>query len=135
MLEEKQAWLEAHLRKAGYGALLPNQATKFEDLAYMRQQYADIQTKPAFKDFLHRITQARDGFMENIVRGGGLDKWGNNHDDEIRAVLHCLNTILGYIPAIEADFAKAEKNLQRLSEAGKINPRGRMTAPAHDFWS
>lgn len=134
MQDEKLAWLESHLRKAGYGPLLKGNASKFEDKAYLHVQYAELQSKPAFKDFLHRLTQTRDGFIENLVRGSGLDNWGNKHDDEIRAVIHCLNVILNYIPSIEEDFKKAEVNLKKMNKGKAIPQPGGITAANWDYW-
>ncbi len=103
--------------QAGLRPLLSASANtnKFEEQAYLTAQYNDIETMPAFKDFLYRIQQMREGILDNLIRGGGLDKWGNNHDDEIRAVLHTLNTLLAYVPTIREDFAKAERNLKRMN--------------------
>ncbi len=102
------------MAQAGLRPLLNSRANKFEELAYIHAQYADIEGTPAFKDFLYRLTQLREGMQSNLINGGGLDKWGNNHDDEIRAVLHALNTVLSYIPSIKQDFAKSETNLKRM---------------------
>lgn len=123
------------MTNAGFGPLLKSVANKFPDLAYLRHQYADIQDKPAFKDFVYRIQQTRDGMEENLIRSDGLDKFGNKHDDEIRAVLHCLDTILGYIPAIEADFLKAEKNLEKIQTSSKTDSTRGVQASGWNYWS
>ena len=103
------------MAQAGLRPLLNKPAQgKFDELAYLHAQYLDVESMPAFKDYLYRITQLKDGMTSSLINGGGLDKWGNNHDDEIRAVLHTLNTILAYIPSIKTDFAKAENNLKRM---------------------
>lgn len=122
------------MHKSGFGPLIEGLASKFEDIATLRSHYGDIKNKPAFKDFIHRITQARDGMENNLVRGDGLDKFGICHDNEIRAVLHCLNTILGYIPAIEKDFRKAEANIAKMPVGGATDPTRGITAPDWDYW-
>ena len=100
--------------QAGLRPLLNTPAKKFEEIAYLHAQYLDIEPTPAFKDFLYRLIQLKDGMVSNLISGGGLDKLGKNHDDEIRAVLHTLNTILGYIPSIRADFEKMESNVGKM---------------------
>ncbi|MCP3907327.1 MAG: hypothetical protein GY712_04850 [Oceanicoccus sp.] len=109
------------MTKAGLRPVLQqgNDRLNFANLAYWRTQYADIEGSVAFKDHLYRIKQVRDGYMENLIASGGLDNNGRNHDNELRAVIHVLNTILAYLPAMveQYDTAASQDRGERVSDA------------------
>ena len=116
------------MAQAGLTPLLTNPARTFSEKAYLHAQYLDIEGMPAFKDYIYRIKQTRDGMYENLTRGDGLDKWGKNHDDEIRAVIHTLNTILYYMASIKEDFGKSEEHLVKFNRRKDIDRFGGLTA-------
>ncbi len=99
--------------------LLSNQPPKFENLAYWRIQYRQIEGAPAFKDFLHRINQIKLGMEVTLLSVDGLDKFGNDRNNELRASLHALNTILSYIPAMQLEYDKLENRLSKQQESKK----------------
>lgn len=100
--------------------LLSKGPVKFENLAYWRLQYRDIENKLAFKDFLHRINQIKLGMEATLLTVDGLDKFGNDRNNELRASLHALNTILAYIPAMQQEYDKLEDRLQKQQEGKKL---------------
>jgi len=84
--------------------------------------YGEIKEHKAWKDFIYRISQLRAATQQQILTYGGLDKSANSHDIELRAVLHVLNTILGYVPAMNQMY---EEMLEKRSEQeAKLAKRG-----------
>jgi hypothetical protein len=90
-----------------------NEWGKFADIAYKSTQYRDLEHLGAWKDFMHTIAQVRLGMQNNLIRSGGMDKEGRDHSDELRAVIHTLDVILGHVPAIHAEFERQEKLLEQ----------------------
>lgn len=84
----------------------------FKDLAYWQAQYNEILQHPAFKDFNHRLSQLRQATVESLVTLGGLDNEGKNRDVQLRAALHILNTIIGYVPMMMKMFDEAQSRLE-----------------------
>lgn len=101
--------------QAGLAPLLSNPAHKYDDVAYKHAMYLDIASKPAYKDLVFKIKELKEGMEKRLIQDAGLDKWGNPHDNEIRAVIHCLNTILYYISSVKEDFDKAQVNLEKFN--------------------
>jgi hypothetical protein len=107
------AWLEAFLNKAGVRPLTPKLPRTFQDLAYYQVMYNDVTKHPAWSDFMSIMKRIRNGSLQ-ALEAGVLDKQGKNHDDELRVVIHTLNTLLNHVAALQADYNKAESNLRKV---------------------
>lgn len=104
--------LEGLLTKAGLQPLLNREPTKYADWAYLYLQYNEIKDRAAFKDFLFRISQIRQGAVNDLLSTGGLDKLGKTHESELRTVIYMLNVILTYVPNIEKTYNNLTNKLQ-----------------------
>lgn len=80
--------------------------------------YADLTGRVAWKDYQAHIRRLRDGYRQ-ALEVGALDKYGKGHDDEFRAVIHVLNSLLLHVPGIAAKFEKAEKGLKGMYGVNK----------------
>ncbi len=60
---------------------------------------------------LYKLSQLREATRSAIERGG-LDKYGLRHDDEQRAVLFMLDSLLAYVPAIQEQHDQIVASLQ-----------------------
>lgn len=72
------------------------------------------------------LTQIRKGLYDQLLLGT-LDKNGQQHDAEKRACMFVMDTILGYIPSLHAEYKrlKDEKEKQRLkAEKAGLNIHG-----------
>jgi hypothetical protein len=98
---------------------------KFIDIQRLEAWYCDIENTPGWKHFTSRIDMMRKATINDLMHGT-LDKHGNSHDDERRAVLTCLERILGFRAVLHEDYEKLknkqEEMLKRAEEAkGKIH--------------
>lgn len=112
--------MERHLSSCGLKALLGARtgATKLEAATYTIVRYSEIENHPAFLDYQYRVKQMRDGLVAQLQQGS-VDKWGKNHDNEIRASLYVLNSLLAYLPTLKADYDKLEKEQDKINEKKK----------------
>jgi len=112
----KLAWLEKHLTNSSFKPLY-HEDTKLgaSELALIHYRYQEIESHPAYLDLMHKLIKMRDDVRLNIERGT-LDNHGNNHDDESRAVLYCLNSFLDHPHAYHRDFEKLAKTVEKQKE-------------------
>ncbi len=90
----------------------------FEQMARWNYLYSEIETHPAWKDYQHRLLQLRRGTTSSILQGT-LDKHGKSHDNELRAVLHALDTLLSYVPAMKRDFEEMQRKAEEMKNKAK----------------
>lgn len=92
------------------------------EIARWTVNYNEILKHPAWLDFNHRISQLRSATQQQVLTYGGLDKSANSHDIELRAVLHVLDTLLGYVPAMFKQYDDMMERRQKQQEA--LDKRG-----------
>ena len=98
------------LATAGWAPIHSDKGT-FELLKKQVALYQQILHTEAFKDYQYRLTQLRESTRSAIERGG-LDKHGHRHDDEQRAVLFLLDSLLGYLPSIYDQYEGILANMK-----------------------
>lgn len=109
--------MEGLLHKAGLQP--PLAAANGKDLQRLYGLYTDIERHEAWKDFMSRLRTMHDTTVQSLVHGT-LDKFGNSHDDERRAVLVALERILSYVPAIRKQHEDLVRKLSELEEKAKF---------------
>lgn len=72
--------------------------------------YKQITHTEAWKDYQFRLKQLREATRSQIERGG-VDKFGNRHDDEQRSILYMLDQMLSYLPAIHEHYEQIQSHL------------------------
>lgn len=80
----------------------PKGDSAFETLRKQKALYTRIEGEEAWKDFMFRLAQLRDGTRVAIERGI-VDAHGKTHEKEQRAVLYILEQMLTYVPNIHRD--------------------------------
>lgn len=118
MQAKKIVWLEEYW--SNLKPLTPNSPKDYKDLTYYYIQYQDILNTPAFKDFIYRINQIKKGMEHNLIVGG-LDNFGNNHDDELRSNIYTLRQILEYIPNLQKQHEELTKRFE--DQQSKLNSK------------
>lgn len=96
--KQRREWVRDLLKESGWKPIVSEQGT-FEQLKKIVALYGRIEHEEAWKDYQHRLSQLREATRSAIERGG-LDKWGHRHDDEQRAVLFLVDSLITYLPAI-----------------------------------
>ena len=97
--ERRRAWVAHHLATSGLTPIVSDSGT-FDLLKKQVLSYQQIKETAAWKDYQFRLSQLREATRFAIERGG-LDKYGQRHDDEQRACLYLLDNLLGYLPALQ----------------------------------
>jgi uncharacterized protein (DUF3084 family) len=86
--------------------------------------YDQLQSLEGWRDFTARLAAMREDTRQQLYLGT-LDKWGQSHDDEKRAVLAFLDAILGFVPSLKEQWqdlkAKADEIEQRAQARGDIH--------------
>jgi hypothetical protein len=98
------------LKDSGWTPIRSDNGT-FEALKKQVALYNRIESEEAWKDYQYRLSQLRDATRSAIERGG-LDKYGNRHDDEQRSVLFMVDSLLTYVPAIQEQYKQVLNSLK-----------------------
>ena len=98
------------LKDSWWGAIQASDGT-FETLKKQVALYNRLVGEEAWKDYQFRLAQLREATRSAIERGG-LDKFGQRHDDEQRAVLFMLDNLLSYVPAIQEQYQGIVANMK-----------------------
>jgi len=107
-----QAWLEEVLRKKGFK---PEQYRTFGQVQRLSVAYRDIENSVAWKDYMARLEAMKKNISTEILLGT-LDKFGNNSDDEKRAVLTYLERMLSFVPALHAHRDELAKKKEQMDK-------------------
>jgi cyclopropane fatty-acyl-phospholipid synthase-like methyltransferase len=70
---------------------------------------------PFTADFLLKLVRTKDLLTEELVNGQ-LDKWGKDHSDSKRAVIHYANTLLSYLPQIKLAAEQVRKAQEQVEQ-------------------
>jgi len=112
----KLLWLEEYLNKAG---LLNRKSDpiKYEHIEKLHHDYAALERYDAWQDFQRKLTLLRASIVTALLTGTDT---GQGHDDEKRAVLTFLDTILSIAPNAHRQFtelsAKKEEQERKSTE-------------------
>lgn len=108
--EKRRIWVKEILSTSKWLPITAEEGT-FETLKKQVAYYNRIAGEDGWKDFQYRLSQLREATKQAIERGG-LDKWGNSHTEEQRAVLFLLDNLLTYVPAIKEQHDQIVASLQ-----------------------
>lgn len=114
--------MEGLLHKAGLQSP-PDPSANFADVERLEMLYRDLARHEAFKDYMRRIHQVYSQTISQL-RHGTLDKHGNQHDDECRAVLVCLERMLSFRPALARTYDSLKKRHDDLMDKAKEKQLG-----------
>jgi len=81
----------------------------------MHAAYSDVESSKAWQDLMSRLRKLRNDTQQEILNGT-LDKFGNTHEDESRAVLFALNRILGFAPAVHEQYEFLRKKMDEMEK-------------------
>lgn len=109
----QRAWLAELVERSGFKPILPYTPRSLADLALYNAHYTDVARHPAWRDFMSRIQRLHAGSRATLEQGV-LDKYGKNHDDELRAVMHVLSGLLNHVATLQVSYESAEKALRKL---------------------
>jgi hypothetical protein len=105
--------VEESLTKAGFPQ--PTQVSKYADVMRLHTLYAEVETQPAWKDYMARVQHLRASITSELLLGT-LDKFGNSRDSEKRAVLDSINRLLAFPPAIHRQYEDLTKRKEQQEE-------------------
>lgn len=118
--------MERLLAKAAWGkAPTDIQGDSFQRLAAEHSAYLEIEKHGAWAMDRQRI-QRLLAMMRQQLEWGTEDKFGRGHDDEKRAVIHVLETVLTYPATIHVAFEREARRRQAEAERA-----GTPTGPIH----
>lgn len=110
--------MEDDLRAAGLRP--PTPLRKFAEVQAMHLAYEGVKSHSAWIDLMSRVEQYRQLTITQLVNGT-LDKFGNEHDDERRAVLLGLERILAFPRMIARDYETLRKRQEQLEKRATID--------------
>ena len=127
--------MEDLLHRAGWAPVASLSDEPFELIKKQKALYSRVESEEAWKDFMFRLTQMRDGTRIAIERGV-VDQHGRTHEPEQRAVLYVLEQLLTYVPGINRDYEQMIKMLQADEAVANAPVYGgdQMTALTTDVW-
>lgn len=99
-------------------APLPQGEDRYDNVAYRFSLASQWEELPFTKDFLYRLVEARNVAVKQLT-DGTRDQWGRSHDEEKRAMIHVIDTLLSYIPKIKMEMALLEKGRAMIENRGK----------------
>lgn len=98
------------LKDSGWAAIQSANGT-FETLKKQVALYRQIEGTEGWKDYQFRLSQIREATRSAIERGG-LDNFGRRHDDEQRAALFLLDSLLSYYPTLVEQYEGILSNMR-----------------------
>jgi hypothetical protein len=81
---------------------------------------------PFTADFLAKLIKTQEVLTRELV-DGNLDKWGKDHSDEKRAVIHYATILLSYLPQVKAaaeQIRTAQQQIEARAGRGRGNIHG-----------
>ena len=133
---KKLAWLEATLAEAADLAW-PAPPRSFDEVARLHVLYSDLEAQPGYSDFHRRMLGVRATLTSELLQGT-LDKWGHSRDDEKRAALHVLNTLLAFAPAVHRQYdelcKRRDEMAERAASSGGIHGDDALAPTRIDEW-
>ena len=107
-----QGWVAGYLTSLAPHPVRWDDKDKFASIERRHILYAELERHEAWLDFVHRMSQVKEGLERDLLIGT-LDANGHGHDDEKRAALNVVNVMLAYVPAIHRDFDDMRRNVER----------------------
>lgn len=72
-------------------------------------KYKELENQPAWRDFVGQIKQTRAALVNQILTPGGtVDKWGKTHEEEKKAILVFIDTLLGHTIGVHGRVEQLE---------------------------
>jgi hypothetical protein len=94
---------------------------KLRKARYVSDRYKELEALPAWQDYIGQIKSTRTALVSQILSPGGTaDKWGKTHEEEKKAVLAFIDTLLTHIPAIHTRVAQLEDIAVKAEEQKKL---------------
>ena len=109
------------MQQAGWSIL--HSSGDFASLARSYALYEEVRHLPAWHDYLARMRSLHDTYVNELLTGT-LDKYGISRDDEKRAVLHVLRTMLTYPDVVRDTFEKRRVEVERAEALHAARQRG-----------
>lgn len=100
------------LDKAKWGPVRSAAPDSFNRLLAEHNAFTELERHPAWGAYQDRISNLLKTMRQQLELGT-VDKFGLNHDEEKRAVIHVLESILSYPPALHAEFQRQLEHKQK----------------------
>lgn len=101
-------------------SLSANEPNVYEAAQRRHLLYREIEGHEAFRDYVSRLTQLRDGVVGSLLRGDA-DTGGNKRDDEKRMVIDVLDKIIDIPHLAHRQWDGLDKQ-KRISERNRPRP-------------
>lgn len=99
---------------------MDSSADSFQTLVAEHSAYLELEKHPAWGAYNQRIHNILKGLQQQL-EWGTEDKFGRSHDEEKRAVIHTLKTILAYPALVHTTFEREMR--RRQAEEARRQPK------------